>query len=88
MKNNTITREMITAAMKDIKTCKEAVNRIICPDKVLAPHKGVSFGCVRVTPYGCWTTINFPQWVKLENEDRPKAFSYYCTETGEFLRWA
>ena len=86
MPSQIISRDMITTAMKDLATCREVINAIICPSKTLG-DKGVTLGMIRVTPTGCWSTINFPQWVKLENEDRPKAFSFNCTSSGEFLSW-
>lgn len=81
-----ITREMLTDLMENRDTICEKVNNFICPTKKLQPHKGARIDGIHITPEGCWSTLIFPQWVKLE----PlwgKSYRFICDENGEFISW-
>lgn len=84
--NAVITREMLTACMADRSKCLSRVNAVICSTP-LNPWQGATFGKIRVTPDGCWCTLNFPQWVRTENPDGRKSYRFRCTPEGEFLAW-
>lgn len=81
-----ITRNQLTAAMKSDNRL-QAVNAIISPDKELAPHKGALLERISVTPDGCFSYLILPQWVKLDNPERPRGYAFRCTESGAFIEW-
>lgn len=79
----------IVHIMKETSASKlEAALNAFISDKPLQPHKGVILGKIRKTDIGYWSSITFPQWVVLEDNQANKTYRFECTKDGEFIAFA
>jgi hypothetical protein len=71
------------------KELLEKLNDFISPKKKLQPEKGVQFGRIVTTSEGTWSSLSFPQWVRLEDEatKATKTYRFKCDANGKFIAW-